>query len=114
MKNMIHDGTKLEWIAPAGGVVSGQGYIVGDMFAIASYSASEGEKVSGDIVGTFTMDMVLADVASSGDLGYWDDTAKKVTLAAAAGANEMIGCYAEDKANNKTNLEFRLNGIVLV
>lgn len=113
MKNAYDDGSTLDFTAPVNGVVSGQGYIIGDLFVISSVTAVEDKEVVGEIIGAFKLAAVLGDVAIAGAKGYWDDAAKNVTLAPAAGANKMIGTYATDKTNTMSEVAFRLNGVVL-
>jgi predicted RecA/RadA family phage recombinase len=45
MKAYIQPGRALTVIAPAGGVLSGQGVLIGTLFGIAQYDAVEGAEV---------------------------------------------------------------------
>lgn len=81
MKNLVSKGEALDLVAPYT-VVSGAGFKVGDIIAIASSDAASGAAVVGNVIGVYD---VLAEGAGSGqawavgDKIYWDDSAKQFT-----------------------------------
>lgn len=82
MRNFVHPGRTLPLTAPSGGVVSGVGYKIGAIIAIASVTADEGAPFEGAVEGVFD---VAAEGAGSGqawavgDLVYYDAANKRFT-----------------------------------
>lgn len=66
--------------APAGGVTSGQGVLVGNLFGVAATTAAEGESVEIATVGVYELPKLVSAVIDAGDRVAWDDTAKLVVL----------------------------------
>ena len=74
MKNFIQPGDSLDLTAPAGGVTSGQGYLIGDTLAVAVESKAAGEKFAGKVEGVFEMDKLTTDVMAEGVKVNWNNT----------------------------------------
>jgi predicted RecA/RadA family phage recombinase len=87
MKNFVHRGEVLSLTAPYD-VLSGAGFKVGNIFAVASGDAVSGTAVEGQVKGVVRI-VKDASVFAQGDLVYWDDTAKKAT--STVGSNLLIG-----------------------
>ena len=87
MKNFVHRGEVLSLTAPYD-VLSGAGFKVGNIFAVASGDAVSGAAVEGQVKGVVRI-VKDASVFAQGDLVYWDDTAKKAT--GTVGSNLLIG-----------------------
>jgi predicted RecA/RadA family phage recombinase len=87
MKNFVHRGEVLSLTAPYD-VLSGAGFKVGNIFAVASGDAVSGAAVEGQVKGVVRI-VKDASVFAQGDLVYWDDTAKKAT--STVGSNLLIG-----------------------
>jgi predicted RecA/RadA family phage recombinase len=87
MKNFVHRGEVLSLTAPYD-VLSGAGFKVGNIFAVASGDAVSGTAVDGQVKGVVRI-VKDASVFAQGDLVYWDDTAKKAT--STVGSNLLIG-----------------------
>ena len=87
MKNFVHRGAVLSLTAPYD-VVSGAGFKVGNIFAVASGDAASGTAVEGQVEGVVRINKD-ASVFAQGDLVYWDDTAKAAT--STVGSNLLIG-----------------------
>jgi predicted RecA/RadA family phage recombinase len=105
MQNFIQPGDTMNFTAPAGGVVSGNGYKVGQLFVVATRDVAAGSRFQGATGGVF--DLPKAGGAwTEGALVYWDDTAKNCTLTSTS--NLLIGCAAE--ATSSTTGRVRLNG----
>jgi len=87
MKNFVHRGEVLSLTAPYD-VLSGTGFKVGNIFAVASGDAVSGAAVEGQVKGVVRI-VKDASVFAQGDLVYWDDAAKKAT--STVGSNLLIG-----------------------
>ena len=114
MRNHVQPGNALDFVAPAGGVVSGVPLIIGNLFVVPSTSALEGEAFSGDLVGVFEFvaaTHATTQAAAVGAKYYWDDTAKKVTVTATG--NILIGNAAEVHVSTVALAKVRLNGVSL-
>lgn len=113
MKNFLSNGNDLAFTAPAGGVVSGGGYIIGSLFVVAATTAAAGEKFVGRPKGEYEFDAEAAEVISEGDELYWDLADQKAKLDDESGANELIGVASSDKVNGGLKVSVRLNGVSL-
>lgn len=102
MKNFLLSGATLTVIA-AIDVVSGHPVLVGDIVGVAGHDALAGEEVVVHFVGVYDLTKVSAQAWAIGVSVYWDAAAAKVTTAAAAGANKLIG-HAAAVAANPTNI----------
>jgi len=87
MKNFVHRGEVLSLTAPYD-VLSGAGFKVGNIFAVASGDAVSGTAVEGQVKGVVRI-VKDASVFAQGDLVYWDDAARKAT--STVGSNLLIG-----------------------
>lgn len=102
MKNYIQEGKTLELTAPAGGVVSGVGYMVGGLFAVASTTEAAAEKFSGCVMGVFEMPKESTTAAfAEGETCFWDDTAKQFNETAVGRFPSAI-CVAAAGATDTT------------
>jgi predicted RecA/RadA family phage recombinase len=100
MKNFIQEGHALDLVAPSGGVTSGNGVLIGSIFAIASTDAAEGETFSGHTRGVYELTAegaVSNQDGAVGDLAYWDNTEKRVTRTKTG--NKCVGVLTEAKAS---------------
>lgn len=110
MKNYIQDGDVLDLLAPYD-VVSGAGFQVGDIFAVAMEDALSGAEVRGQTEGVIELLKETADDFAVGELAYWDNSAKKVTVVATA--NKLIGAATEvAAATTATVVRVKLSGQV--
>ncbi len=91
MKNFVQTGASLQTTAPAGGVVSGNGYLIGSRFGVAQVSAAAGAIFEHANEGVFSLPKAAQAMAEGVKL-YWDDTAKVVTTTATS--NTLIGFQA--------------------
>lgn len=92
MKNFVEEGHTLDFLTAPYNVLSGGGFKIGDIIAIALYDALSGATVTGRVTGVFD---VKAEAAGSGqawavgDKVYWDDTNKQFTKTSSA--NTLAG-----------------------
>ncbi len=73
MKNFIQDGAKLDLTAPHD-VLSGEGFIVGSLFAVASTAAKSGAAVVGVTEGVFDLTKKSTTAFAAGDKISWDNS----------------------------------------
>ena len=82
MKNFVQPGNYVTVTAPAGGLSSGEGVLVGHLFGVAATTAAEGAEV--EIATNGVYDLAKDDTAAftAGAPAYWDDANKVVTATA--------------------------------
>jgi len=107
MKNFVQDDEVLSLTAPYA-VVSGAGFKVGKIIAIATSGAASGAPVEGMVEGVFDLAKTSAQAWSVGDLVYWDDTNKLATTTATG--NTLMGVATATAANPSATGRVRLNG----
>lgn len=108
MRNMKQEGNILTLTAPGGGVVSGNGYKIGQLFVVAAITAAAGEEFEGQLVGVFELPKTTGTAWAAGQLLYWDDSTKKVTTVAAG--NLLIGAAPAAVGSSADVGDVRLNG----
>jgi predicted RecA/RadA family phage recombinase len=84
MKAYIQPGKSITVTAPAGGVLSGQGILIGTLFGIAQYDAVEGAEVEILTEGVVEIPKTSALQIDVGDRLFWDATNKVVNKTATA------------------------------
>jgi predicted RecA/RadA family phage recombinase len=109
MKNYIQEGRMITVAAPAGGVASGDGVVIGALFGVASTTAAAGETVSIVTTGVFDLPKLASAVIAVGDKVSWDDTAKQVNLPGTG--RYPIGAAIEAAGNGATIVRVRLDGV---
>jgi predicted RecA/RadA family phage recombinase len=84
MKDFVYDGHTLTVTSPAGGTLSGNGYLIGtNIFGFAVNDSNAGDAVPIRTVGVYENKPKAAAAAwAEGDLLYWDNTAKNFTKTA--------------------------------
>ncbi|MFC5359457.1 DUF2190 family protein [Azospirillum himalayense] len=108
MRNYVQPGASLDLVAPAGGVVSGQGFMVGGFFAVASTDAAEGKPVVGTLEGVFELPKRLSQTFASGGAVSWDVAAKRCD--GPGSGKYPIGGAVEVAGNTASTVIVRLNG----
>lgn len=108
MKNFVQPGNTVTMPAPSGGVLSGQGLLVGTLFGVAAYDAAEAAEVEMDLVGVFDLPKAAGAITQGAPI-YWDDTAKNVT--ATATGNDLIGAAILAADAGAATARVRLNGV---
>jgi predicted RecA/RadA family phage recombinase len=109
MKNFIQRGDMITIAAPIGGVTSGRGVLIGNLFGVAATTAAEGESVEIATVGVYELPKLASAVIAAGDKVSWDDTAKQVNVPGAG--RYPIGIAIEAAGNGVTAVRVRLDGI---
>lgn len=108
-KNHVQEGVRVPFTAPAGGVVSGNLYVIGAIVIIASVSAAEGEIFNGATCECWELPKVAADVVTEGATAYWTGSELTVEPDNGADANyKPVGYFINAAANGDTMARFML------
>ena len=105
--NYIQPGQVLTLTAPAGGVTSGTGYLIGSIFVVALHDAAVGEAFEGQLTGVWSLPKTSAQAWTEGAAIYWNGTA--ATTADGSGSNTLIGHAATAAANPSSHGLVRLS-----
>ena len=109
MQNYIQNGHVITVTTPAGGILSGEGLIVGNIFGVAAYSAAEGDPLELATTGVYKLPKATAAVLTVGARVAWDNTAKNIN---APGAGRFpVGVATEAAGNGITSVAVRLDGV---
>jgi predicted RecA/RadA family phage recombinase len=107
MKNYIQPGDHVTLTAPYD-VASGDGMLVGTLFAVAALTAVSGAEVEAKMKGVFELKKTSAQAWTQGAAIYWDNTAKECTTTTTS--NTLIGKALVAAANPSATGIVRLNG----
>lgn len=119
MQNRVSDGDVVTFTPPAAGVTSGQGYLIIDMFVVATNTLTAAQVTAGVLgEGVVTGVVDLAKVAGAawaeGRAVYWDEAEEAATIDDENGANVLIGAVVYPAAaSDDTTGRVRLNGCVI-
>lgn len=97
MKNFHSPADSIELTVPAGGVISGVGYKIGNFFVVATVTAAFGSRFVGQRVGAIELAKVTAEVWTEGAAINWNDTTKVATTVTTG--NYRIGTALKARAN---------------
>ncbi len=112
MQNYIQNGHVITVTTPAGGILSGEGLIVGNIFGIAAYTSAEGDPLELAITGVYKLPKATAAVLTVGARVAWDNTAKNINV---PGAGRFpVGVATEAAGNGVTGVAVRLDGVATV
>ena len=101
MKNFVQNGHVITVLTPAGGIASGEGMIIGNIFGIAACSAAVGDPVE--------LPKATAAVLTVGARVAWDNTAKNINV---PGTGRFpVGIATEAAGNGTTSVTVRLDGV---
>ncbi len=109
MKNFVQNGHMITVPAPTGGIKSGTGMIVGNLFGIASMSSAEGKNVEIATTGVFDLPKAANTTFTLGQLVSWD--AANGQVVAPATGMYPIGVSIYDAGNGTTTAWVRLDGV---
>ena len=110
MRNFVSPGAMVTFPAPAGGLKSGDGIIVGSLFGIAASDALAGADVECLTAGVVELPSA-AQAFAFGAKVYWNTTNETVTTTATG--NTLIGVAARAAATTDPIVRVRLNGVSL-
>lgn len=109
MKNYLKPGLTLSLLAPYD-VLSGGGFKVGSIIAIAACDALSGAAVEGTVEGCFTVAKADSQAWAVGDKVYWDNTAKNFTTTSASNTLAGVAITANAATAGIVLGDLRLNG----
>jgi predicted RecA/RadA family phage recombinase len=109
MKTYIQPSHTLTVTAPAGGVLSGQGVLIGTLFGIAQYDAVEGAEVEILTEGVVEIPKTSALQIDVGDRLFWDATNKVVNKTATA--QVCVGIAVSAAANPSGTVRMKLGAV---
>lgn len=96
MKNFVQEGHALDYVAPAGGVVSGLALLIASILVIPSTTKAEGQPFSGWIEGVYTLPCATGTAWTMNVPLYWDDANDRLTTN--ANGTVKVGMAAAPKA----------------
>ncbi len=73
MINQVQKGDAIDVAAPSGGMVAGQGYLIGSMFGVRPVTAAAGVSISLWLVGVYALKENFTEAWTVGALIYWDN-----------------------------------------
>lgn len=112
MQNYLQNGHVITVTTPAGGITSGDGLIVGNIFGVAAYSAAEGDPLELATTGVYKLPKATGAVLTVGARVAWDNTAKNINV---PGAGRFpVGVATEASGNGVTGVAVRLDGVATV
>jgi predicted RecA/RadA family phage recombinase len=104
--NKIQQGCVLALLCAYATIASGQGMLVGSIFGVAQVDGVTGDTIPIEIEGVYSLTAYSADSAAAGDLAYWDDTNRRVTITGTG--NTLIGTFVSAKAGAATTADVLL------
>lgn len=109
MKNFVQPGDVLTAIAPSGGVVSGNVYLIGAALGVAATTAAAGQEFEFKVNGVFDVPKAASQAWTLFALVYWDDTAKNFTTTSSGNTKAGIAVKAVGNGAGETTGRVRLN-----
>lgn len=106
MKNYVQQGENLTLLAPRD-LASGDGFLVGSIFAVASSNAVNGAAVAGVRLGVFDLPKATGAI-SAGAKVYWDNTAFNLTTTATS--NTLVGAAVQAAGSADATARVVLSG----
>ncbi len=106
MKTYVQPGRSITVTAPTGGVVSGEGVLIGTLFGIAQFDAVEGAEVEILTEGVVEIGKTSALQIGVGDRLFWDATNKVVNKTATA--QVCVGVAVSAAANPSDTVKIKL------
>jgi len=108
MKTFIQAGNTVTVPAPEGGVVSGQGVLIGDLFGVAAFDAAAGEPVELALTGVYRLPKSSASI----DFGQAVDWLESPGALVAAAGGTKVGVALEDVGSSAATVAVRISGQV--
>ena len=116
MKNFVQPGNTVTVTVESGSdaeaLASGDGYLVGSLFGIASANAAIGEEVELMTVGVFDIEKTSAEAWTVGQKIFWNASTSLAT--STASSNKLIGVALAVAANPSSSGRVRLSGAFTV
>ncbi len=113
MKNFIQPGRTVTVVSPSGGLLSGQGALIGNLFGVASYDAAAGLNAEIEVEGVFALPKAASPIAfAAGARVFWDATGG-VCTSVSTGHYPIGACTVAAAATDAT-VAVRLDGVATV
>jgi predicted RecA/RadA family phage recombinase len=112
MRNYLQRGDVISIAAPAGGVLSCQGILIGNLFGIAATDAAEGQTFELATRGVYNLPKAANVALAAGDRVSWDAANNQIVAPAAGMA--PVGIVVLAAANGTTSVRVRLDGVSTV
>ena len=109
MKTYIQPGHSLTVTTPTGGVLSGQGVLIGTLFGSAQYDGIEGAELEILAEGVVEIGKTSALQIDVGDRLFWDATNKVVNKTATA--QVCVGIAVSAAANPSGTVRMKLGAV---
>ena len=109
MRNYIAPGKSITVTAPTGGVMSGDGVLIGTLFGIAQFDAVEGAEAEILTEGVVEIGKTSALSIGVGDRLFWDPTNKVVNKTATA--QICVGVAVSAAANPSDTVKMKLGAV---
>lgn len=110
MKSYRHKGDLITVVTPAGGMLSGQLYKVGNLVGVAASTTAEGEENELKTTGVFELSKTSAQAWAVGDNLFMNTSTRALTNVSAAGL-VLVGVATQVAANPSASGHIRLNGV---
>lgn len=104
MKNFIQPGNIVDLTAPAGGILSGQAYLFGSLFGVATVAAAAGKKVAVSVEGVFQLPKATGASLAEGVKAYWTGT----EISGTASGNTLVGHIVVAASAEATSVSVRV------
>jgi len=112
MRNFVQDGDVLTLTAPAGGVVAGVLYVIGNLPVVATHDAAAGQRFTGKVEGVFDLAKVGSQAWTPGARINWNTATNQATTATTAGFFPIgVAVAAVGSGAGETVGRVRLNGV---
>ncbi len=112
MNNFQQAGDTITLTAPSGGVVTGLGYKIGNLFVVATATVAETLPFEAQVTGVVELVKDAGTSWTEGELLYWDDSASNVVDASGSTAGKLlIGCAAAAADSGAVLGDVRLNAV---
>ena len=108
--NYIQIGNVLTLITPQGGVLSGQPFMVGSIFAVATTSQKAGEEVEGAITGVWELPKAAGQLDQGDPIFFVPGTG---LVGDSAPTGVLIGAAVARAGADDATVRVRLNGVTL-
>lgn len=108
-KTFLQDGDVLPLTAPTGGVSSGDGVLIANVFGVALTDAAEGASVAIRTTGVWTLPKTSGDALAEGALVSWNATTGEVTLPGPG--HYPIGVATASAGAGVSSVSVRLDGV---
>ena len=110
MRNYVQPGNSLAIAVPyAGGILSGQGVLVGALFGVAATDGAQNATIEAQTQGVFDITKQPSLAITAGARVFWDDTNRRITTTATG--NFQVGIATTAALAADTTVRVWLNRV---